>query len=106
MLHDPSPHQTSSCPVHFLWDGRGTGRVLVRAGFLGFLLAAMCFTLATMGRIPLLETAGAVVLAAAALLWTAGQGFTFVIARQLRREVSARKSERLAERAIERTAAL
>lgn len=106
MLHDPSPHQVSSCPVHFLWDGRGTGRVLVRAGFLGFLLAAMCFTLAVMARIPLLETAGTVVIALAALSWTAGQGFTFVIARQQRREVSAKKSERLSQRATERTAVL
>lgn len=26
----------SACPVHFVWEGRGAGRTLVRLGFLGF----------------------------------------------------------------------
>lgn len=92
MLHDPSPHRTSACPVHFLWDGRGRGRALIRGAFLGFLLAGMCFTLGTMLREDALETAGVVVVALSALSWTVGQGFTFAIARQMRREMAARRA--------------
>lgn len=39
MIHDPSPHRVSACPVHFIWDGRGRGRTFVRLGFLGVLAA-------------------------------------------------------------------
>lgn len=94
MLHDPSPHPTSACPVHFLWDGRGKGRALVRLGFLGFLLAAMLMTLGTMARQSSLDTAGTVALVAAAALWTAGQGFTFVVGRQAKRQLALRRAGR------------
>lgn len=92
MLNDPSPHRTVACPVHFLWDGRGRGRALVRAGFLGFLLAAMCFTLGTMTRIAAVETAGVVVLSLAALSWGVGQLLTLVVARQMKREMAQRRA--------------
>lgn len=39
---DPSEERVSACPVHFLWDGRGRGRSLVRFGFLGLAAAAAC----------------------------------------------------------------
>ncbi len=92
MLHDPNPHRTGACPVHFIWDGRGYGRVFVRSGFLGFLLAAMCFTLGTMMRLPPLETAGVVVLSLAATSWALGQLISGVVARQVKREMVARRA--------------
>ncbi|MDA0712888.1 MAG: hypothetical protein O2897_02760 [bacterium] len=35
---------TSACPVHFLWDGNGSGRRIVRFGFAFIILAlsAVC----------------------------------------------------------------
>lgn len=44
---DPTPHRVSSCPVHFIWDGKGRGRSFVRAGFLGCLVAAALAAIAT-----------------------------------------------------------
>ena len=41
MLHDPTPHRVSACPVHFIWDGQGRGRALVRLGFLGGITTGM-----------------------------------------------------------------
>lgn len=92
MLHDPSPHRTSACPVHFLWDGRGRGRALIRGAFLGFLVAGMCFTAGTWLRTEALETAGVVVASLSLLSWVVGQGFTFVIAREMKRELLARRA--------------
>ena len=31
----------SACPVHFLWDGRGSARMLVRIGFMAIILGLM-----------------------------------------------------------------
>jgi hypothetical protein len=82
MLHDPTPHRVSACPVHFLWDGRGHGRVLVRAGFLGFLLAGMALSLSRWLFAPQVKTVGLVVALGAAALWGAGQLATFLTDRR------------------------
>lgn len=91
MLHDPSPHRTSACPVHFLWDGRGKGRALIRAAFLGFLVAGMFFTAGKWLRFEALETAGGVVGLLSLLSWVLGQAFTFAIAREMKRELLAKR---------------
>lgn len=64
----------------------------MRAGFLGFLLAAMLFTLSTMTRASTMETVGVVVLAIAAVSWSVGQAFTLLVARQMKRELVARRA--------------
>jgi hypothetical protein len=35
----------SACPVHFVWEGRGAGRPLVRLGFLGLTAWGAAFSL-------------------------------------------------------------
>jgi hypothetical protein len=65
---DPTPHRVSACPVHFIWDGRGRGRTLVRAGFLGALLA---FGLAMLSQIVHVDVVRTVALAVGALGVTA-----------------------------------
>jgi len=72
-LHDPTPHRVSGCPVHFLWDGRGFGRVLVRLGFLGFLLTGATFTGAHLLRSEVGRGVGAWLAVGAAVVWLAGQ---------------------------------
>lgn len=72
-LADPTPARVSACPVHFLWDGMGKGRVLVRTGFLGFLAAAMLGTCGTMMHVMRATEGAAVVAAVAAVVWCAGQ---------------------------------
>lgn len=82
-LADPSLERVSACPVHFIWDGRGNGRVLVRSGFLGFLAAGM---LATAGRLAHVEpalTSAVGVAAVAAGAWLVGQGISWLTARRL-----------------------
>lgn len=78
---DPSVQRVSACPVHFLWDGRGRGRTLVRAGFLGFLVAGMLLTMGSMLRLDGLTTAALVVVATAGASWLAGQVVTWRTAR-------------------------
>ena len=72
-LADPTPERVSACPVHFLWDGRGKGRALVRAGFLGFLLAAMLAFAGKLMRMDVATTAALVVVSGAGLVYLAGQ---------------------------------
>ena len=43
MKQDPSLERVSACPVHFLWDGRGAGRVWVRLGGMGLVAAGALF---------------------------------------------------------------
>jgi hypothetical protein len=76
MIHDPSPQRVSACPVHFIWDGRGQGRVWVRVGFLGFMGAGLLATSATWLRQELLADLSWLVLAGAGLSWGAGQLFS------------------------------
>jgi hypothetical protein len=82
VIHDPSPQRVSTCPVHFIWDGRGVGRIFVRVGFLGFLVAGGAFTGAMSLRIDALRSFGLVVVAVAAASWGLGQLLSFVAARR------------------------
>jgi hypothetical protein len=97
----PAPRRESGCPVHFVWDGTGLGRPLVRLGFLLVLGAggAGSFALMTHGTMMPARVLGAVALG----LWTAGQVFGVVLRQREKRarpEVSApqpsESSERLA----------
>jgi hypothetical protein len=71
----------SACPVHFVWDGRGVGRPLVRAGFLLFLLAGTLVTAATMLHSAMLRDGAALAGIAGTLAWAAGQVGTVVVRR-------------------------
>jgi len=75
-LNDPSPQRVSACPVHFIWDGRGTGRAFVRAGFLGFLVVGALLTGAVALRVPALKAAGLYALLASGAAWLLGQALT------------------------------
>lgn len=44
MIQDHAEHRVSACPVHFIWDGLGKGRMLVRWGFFGLVFALAVFT--------------------------------------------------------------
>ena len=81
-LADPTPERVSACPVHFVWDGRGKGRVFVRTGFLGLLIAAMFGTAAQMTRAPALLDVAAIVVAMAAAAYLVGQALSFVAKRR------------------------
>jgi hypothetical protein len=70
---DPSEERVSACPVHFLWDGRGKGRALVRFGFLGLAAAAACAVLRFVD-------VAAVVAAVSAVVYGAGQVVSFTVA--------------------------
>ena len=74
---DPSEERVSACPVHFLWDGRGKGRVLVRFGFLGLAAAAACAVLRFVD-------VAAVVAGISALGYGAGQLLSFRVAARRR----------------------
>ncbi len=84
MLNDKNPARVSACPVHFIWDGRGRGRSLVRAGFLGFLATGIAFTGALALRIDVLNTAGIAIGATALTSWGLGQVVSYLEARQHR----------------------
>ena len=81
MLTDPTPHRVSACPVHFIWDGRGQGRVFVRVGFLAFLVAGALFSGAVMLHVHPMRTAAAVVAMVAFAAWSLGQVLTARTAR-------------------------
>jgi hypothetical protein len=88
MLNDPTPHRVSSCPVHFIWDGRGFGRVFVRAGFLMLLVGMALLTGATATGFMVLKTPAAYVLGLALVVWSSGQALSFVVARTAARAPS------------------
>lgn len=69
---DPTPHRVSACPVHFIWDGKGRGRSLVRAGFLGFLVASALALAAAAMHADAIRQAGAMLAVAAAASWLSG----------------------------------
>ncbi len=69
---DPTPHRVSACPVHFIWDGRGRGRTLVRAGFLAALLAFGLSMLSQIVHVNVLGTAALAIGALGLAAWCAG----------------------------------
>lgn len=78
MLNDPTPRRTSACPVHFLWDGKGRGRLFVRSGFLGLVVAGMFGTGASLLHV---DSAGPLALALVGLAgasWSFGQLLSFL----------------------------
>ena len=81
-LSDPSLERVSACPVHFLWDGRGNGRALVRAGFLGFLVAAILAFVANIAHVDLVHSAALYVTSGAAIIYFAGQALTLLALRR------------------------
>lgn len=80
MLNDPTPHRTSACPVHFLWDGKGRGRLFVRSGFLGLIVAGMFGTGATLMRASEVGPIALAILGLAGASWTFGQILSFLAA--------------------------
>jgi hypothetical protein len=74
----PGQGRESACPVHFVWDGRGVGRPLVRAGFMGFLVTGAFVTAAVMLHSTVLRDAAAWILGGSALAWALGQAATFL----------------------------
>ena len=73
---DTSVRRESACPVHFVWDGNGFGRPVVRVGFL--LLLASCLTTAAgqISKCAVVFDIGKGALAAALVVWLVGQGLT------------------------------
>ncbi|MEW5848694.1 MAG: hypothetical protein AB2A00_07755 [Myxococcota bacterium] len=73
----------SGCPVHFLWDGLGRGRTLVRLGFMALLLWGALATGASLLQLrEVREPLGAVLLVVVAV-WGLGQLLSFVDSRRL-----------------------
>lgn len=81
-LIDVSLRRESNCPVHFIWDGNGLGRPLVRLGFLLALLTGALLTGAIMTHVDVVHAAARVVAVVAAATWLSGQALTrFSLAR-------------------------
>lgn len=83
MINDANPHRVSACPVHFIWDGRGKGRIFVRLGFMGFALGGMIGTGASLmhlqGTAPVLWA----VLGVSGASWALGQVLSLQVKRSL-----------------------
>ena len=88
MLNDPTPHRVSSCPVHFIWDGRGTGRVFVRAGFLMLIVGFALLTGASATGLVVLKSPALCVLGVALVSSCLGQVLSFILARTAARSQS------------------
>lgn len=84
MIADPTPHRVSACPVHFLWDGRGGGRTLVRLGFLGLVVAGALAALAVMTRHSDVQSGAQLTTTAALVTWGLGQLWSYAVIRRTR----------------------
>lgn len=82
---DPSPHRVSACPVHFIWDGRGVGRVFVRSGFLGLLLVGVLWSGSWLLQSDPLRTVAWIALCLAAGSWLLGQVLSMWVVTSFRR---------------------
>ena len=78
MIYDPNPNHVSACPVHFIWDGRGKGRIFVRMGFMGFILTAMAAVLGFGLRMAVAQDIAMGIGIAAVSLWGLGQLLTWL----------------------------
>jgi len=85
MINDPTPHRVSACPVHFIWDGQGQGRMFVRAGFMGFVVAGMIGTGGSALHVEGMRSVALAVLGVAAASWSIGQVLTRMTARRFAR---------------------
>ncbi len=72
-LKDISWRRISACPVHFLWDGRGVARRLVRFGFAAIILAMSFKTADRLWPHLGLDQVAAPALMFGGLLWGYGQ---------------------------------
>jgi hypothetical protein len=88
MLNDPTPHRVSACPVHFIWDGKGMGRVFVRAGFLMLIVGFALLTGASATGFVVLKSPALTVIAVALVAWSLGQVLSFVVGRTMSRAQS------------------
>lgn len=84
-LSDPSPNPTSACPVHFLWDGRGRGRLFVRGGFLGLVASGMVGTGGMLVGADAAAPLALSVLGLSGVVWSIGQALSFFAARSASR---------------------
>ena len=84
-LAQHGPLRESGCPVHFIWDGHGVGRPLVRSGFLGILLAGALMSGSSMPALHALAAPGLWSMTAAIGVWAAGQAFSALAKWRLRR---------------------
>ena len=69
-LAGQSPRRESGCPVHFIWDGQGVGRPLVRGGFLAILLAGALLSGSAMPGLNVLSAPGLWSMSAAPASWS------------------------------------
>ena len=88
MHQDHNPARISACPVHFIWDGRGKGRTLVRAGFLGFLATGVALTGALALKVEVMNTVGLGLLALSFASYGIGQVMSFVATQKFRASLS------------------
>ncbi len=70
---DTSVRRESACPVHFVWDGNGYGRPVVRVGFMMLLVGAL---LTTAGFFVGGVVIGKPLVLVAAIVWLLGQVLT------------------------------
>ncbi len=81
---DTSIQRESACPVHFVWDGNGLGRPVVRVAFL------LCLVAGALGALGVMLTSANVMSAArgvavvAGVGWIAGQALTRLAIRRHR----------------------
>jgi hypothetical protein len=85
MIEDQAEHRVSSCPVHFIWDGLGRGRMWVRWGFFGLIFALATLVLGRWIHVATLEQAGSVFAGVACGIYLIGQALSGVVRLQLRR---------------------
>ena len=69
----------TACPVHFLWDGRGQARKMVRLGFLGITLGLLLTVGTKIWPASFLQTVAEPVLIFGGLVWTYGQFKSFLL---------------------------
>lgn len=76
MFTDISLRRESNCPVHFVWDGNGLGRPVVRLGFLLLLVAGATLSAGLMLASKATSSAGMSVAAVGIVVWLLGQALT------------------------------
>lgn len=76
MFTDISLRRESNCPVHFVWDGNGLGRPVVRLGFLLLLVAGATLSAGLMLASKVTSSAGMSVAVVGIGVWLLGQGLT------------------------------
>ena len=76
MFTDISLQRESNCPVHFVWDGNGLGRPVVRLGFLLLLVAGTTLSAGLMLASKATSSAGMSVAVVGIVVWSLGQVLT------------------------------